>query len=73
MSEDTFEDEATGTQYYIANVKIDRDHLQDIAPELELTAGMPASVFITTTTDRTVADYLIEPIRRSFERAFREN
>lgn len=71
VSADAFSDEATRERFFLVDVKIDRAHLEEVAPELELTAGMPADVFITT-KDRTVAEYLIQPIMRSFERAFRE-
>jgi HlyD family type I secretion membrane fusion protein len=71
VSADAFSDENTRERFYLVDVKIDRAHLQEIAPELELTAGMPADVFITT-KQRTVAEYLIQPVMRSFERAFRE-
>jgi len=71
VSADAFTDEATRERYYLVDVKIDRDNLQEVAPELELTAGMPADVFIAT-RQRTVAQYLIQPVMRSFERAFRE-
>lgn len=71
VSADAFSDETTRERYYLIEVKIDRAHLDEVAPELELTAGMPADVFITT-KQRTVAEYLIQPIMRSFERAFRE-
>ena len=72
VSPDTFEDEITGARYYLADIRIDLKQLSEVAPELVLSAGMPAEVFITT-TERTLADYLIQPIRRSFERAFRES
>ena len=71
VSADAFRDEATRERFYLVDVKIDRAHLEAVAPELELTAGMPADVFITTKR-RTVAEYLIQPVVRSFERAFRE-
>jgi len=71
VSADAFTDEATRERYYLVDVKIDPDNLQEVAPELELTAGMPADVFIAT-RQRTVAQYLIQPVMRSFERAFRE-
>jgi len=71
VSADAFSDENTGERFYLVDVKIDRAHLEEVAPELELTAGMPADIFITT-KQRTVAEYLIQPIMRSFERAFRE-
>lgn len=72
VSPDAFQDEATGARYYLADIRIDRKQLLDVAPELELAAGMPVEIFITT-TERTLADYLIQPIRRSFERAFLES
>ena len=71
VSADAFSDENTRERFYLVDVKIDRAHLDEVAPELELTAGMPADVFITT-KQRTVAEYLIQPVMRSFERAFRE-
>lgn len=40
---------------------------QDIA----MTAGMPAIVFVTT-KERTLADYIIEPLTQNFRRALRE-
>ena len=71
VSADAFSDENTRERFYLVDVKIDRAHLDEVAPELKLTAGMPADVFITT-KQRTVAEYLIQPVMRSFERAFRE-
>ena len=71
VSADAFSDETTRERFYLVDVKIDRGHLNEVAPDLELTAGMPADVFITT-KQRTVAQYLIQPVMRSFERAFRE-
>jgi HlyD family secretion protein len=40
-------------------------------PEIHLAPGMPAEVFIVT-GERTALDYLIQPLRDSFHRAFRE-
>ena len=71
VSADAFSDENTRERYYLVDVRIDRAHLHAEAPELVLTAGMPADIFITT-KDRTVAQYLIQPFMRSFGRAFRE-
>lgn len=72
LSADAFQDKDTGASYFLADIKIDRDQLKEIAPDLVLAAGMPAEVFIKT-TERTLADYLIQPIKRTFERAFRES
>jgi len=71
VSADAFTDEATRERYYLVKVKIDRADMHAVAPDLVLAAGMPADVFITT-KQRTVAEYLVQPIMRSFERAFRE-
>lgn len=71
VSADAFSDEDTRERFFSVDVKIDRAHLKEVAPELVLTAGMPADIFITT-KQRTVAEYLIQPVMRSFERAFRE-
>jgi len=72
VSADAFEDKSTGARYFAVDVRIDRRHLAEVAPDLVLAAGMPADVFITT-ADRTLASYLIQPIMRTFDRAFRES
>ena len=71
ISADTMEDERSGQQYYVAKVRIDRTHLTELAPEVELTPGLPAVVFITT-GERTVLEYLLQPVMQSLERSFRE-
>ena len=72
VSADAFEDQTTNARFFLVDVKIDKDHLAEIAPDLPLTAGMPADVFITT-SERTLAEYLVEPVKRTFQRAFRES
>ena len=72
VSADAFEDKSSGARYFMADIKIDRKHLAEVAPKLTLTPGMPAEVFIST-EERTFADYLIQPLKRSFARAFRES
>jgi multidrug efflux pump subunit AcrA (membrane-fusion protein) len=52
-------------------VEIDRDQLAALEPALELTAGMPAEVYITT-GERTALDYLLGPLYDSLRRAWRE-
>lgn len=71
VSADSFEDERTGERYYQAKIKVDRDDLKREAPEIVLQAGLPAEVFITT-TERTLLDYLVEPLSPIIERSFRE-
>ena len=42
-----------------------------LAPEVALTPGMPAEVYITI-AERTMLDYLLQPVFDSLRRAFRE-
>jgi HlyD family secretion protein len=56
--------------YYRATVEIDPGQLA-LVPGVTLTPGMPAEVMIHA-GERTLAEYLIDPIRDSFRRAFRE-
>jgi HlyD family type I secretion membrane fusion protein len=72
ISPDALEDERSGQRYYAARVTVDRQRLHDIAPEIELSPGMPAEVFIET-GERTMLEYLMQPFMQSVERAFREN
>lgn len=71
VSADTLQDETTGLYYYETHVKLDREELQTIAPEIELTPGMPAEVYIAT-VERTLLEYLLQPALQTIERTFRE-
>lgn len=71
ISPDSLEDSRTGERYYAARVTVDRKRLLEIAPEIELSPGLSAEVFIET-GERTVLDYLMQPFWQSVERAFRE-
>ena len=57
--------------YYLAKVEVDRGQFVEAAPGVQLTPGMPAEVFIAT-TERTVLEYLLQPITQAFARTFRE-
>jgi HlyD family secretion protein len=72
VSADVFQDDRTGERYYTGKVLIDRDHLRSIDPTLQLTPGMPAEVFVAT-TDRTLLQYLVQPLLFTIERSFREH
>ena len=72
VSPDALEDDRSGERYYTARVTVDRQRLHEIAPEIELSPGMPAEVFIET-GERTMLEYLLQPFLQSVERAFREN
>jgi HlyD family secretion protein len=71
VSADRLTDPNNGQPYYAAQIVIDPAALHAAAPQVELLAGMPAEALILT-GERTLLDYLIEPIRRTFRRALRE-
>ncbi|SDR33843.1 HlyD family type I secretion periplasmic adaptor subunit [Pseudovibrio sp. Tun.PSC04-5.I4] len=55
---------------YKAHIQLDREKMPSYL-NFKATPGMPAEVYITT-RDRTFFDYLMEPVRDSMSRAFRE-
>jgi HlyD family secretion protein/epimerase transport system membrane fusion protein len=71
VSADRIVDQQTGIPYYLARVEVDRDHMKQVAPDVELVAGMPAEVLIVT-GERTMVEYLLEPFLDAFRRSFRE-
>jgi HlyD family type I secretion membrane fusion protein len=68
---DASADERTGAPYYQLKVRIDRETLRQIAPSASLEPGMPAEVYIAT-GERTVIDYLTQPMRLALHRSMRE-
>jgi HlyD family secretion protein len=56
---------------FIVRVKLDEKDVKAKAPNFKPTPGMPADLYIRT-GERTFFDYLMEPVMRSFSRAFRE-
>jgi HlyD family type I secretion membrane fusion protein len=72
VSADSFKDTNGRDSYYAARIEIDRDDLAATLPGLRPEAGMPAEVYIATTS-RTLFDFLAEPVRRLFARAMRES
>jgi HlyD family secretion protein/epimerase transport system membrane fusion protein len=71
VSADRFEDEATGTSYYLARIEILPGELATLGKDIQLTAGMPAEVLVVT-GKRTMLSYLVRPIRDSFGHAFHD-
>jgi membrane fusion protein, epimerase transport system len=57
--------------YYLAHIELDPKSLAEIG-NLPLTPGMPADAFIKT-RERTMLQYLLEPITDTLRRAFRES
>jgi HlyD family secretion protein/epimerase transport system membrane fusion protein len=72
VSADRLIDERSGEPYFLAKVEVDEAELQRLAPEIELTPGMPAEVMILT-GERTMLDYLVRPFIQSITRSFRES
>ena len=70
ISADSFEDERTGTSYYIARVELDTEQTQEVAA-LDLLPGMPADLFVNT-GERTALSYLTQPIQARLARTFIE-
>lgn len=71
VSADSFEDEATGEQYYKARVKVTDEGRKDMTERMKLLSGMPAEVMIRT-GERTFASYIAKPISDMLSRAMRE-
>lgn len=56
--------------YYLVQIMVKKEDLQE-AGDLELTPGMPVDAFIRT-TERTMIEYLSQPITDRLQHAFRE-
>jgi len=70
VSADAIFDERTRTSHYRAHVAIDDDQLARLKG-IALTPGMPVEVMILV-GERTFWQYITQPLRDSFARAFRE-
>ena len=71
VSADAFHDERAGESYFSARVKVDPAVLAAEAPDIRLSPGMPAEIYIRT-VERTLLEYLAQPILQVAERTFRE-
>lgn len=72
VSADSFEDEATGQEYYKARLRVTEEGQKDMTEQMRLLSGMPAEVMIRT-GDRTFASYIAKPITDMLARALRED
>jgi len=70
VSADRLVDKADNSSYSIARVTVTPQALQE-AGDLRLQAGMPAEVFVKTSS-RTALQYLLDPIVGFTQRAMRE-
>jgi HlyD family type I secretion membrane fusion protein len=71
ISADRLVDKATNAGYYTAHIRVTPEALRE-AGGLRLQAGMPAEVFIQTTS-RSALEYLLDPITGFLQRSMREH
>lgn len=71
LSPDAFTDEQTGTTFYRVEISLSEEEAAKLSGEQVLVPGMPVSAFIRT-QDRTPAAYLLSPVTRYFDKAFRD-
>lgn len=71
VSADSFTDEKSGMQYYMANVELSQESAEKLG-DLKLIPGMPAEVLINIGS-RTLFEYLMQPITDAFARSFIED
>lgn len=71
LSADKITDERTGQAYYEAKIELTPESYTKLG-DMELLPGMPAEVLINT-GERTVFEYLMQPITNAFARAFIED
>lgn len=71
ISPDTISDKDNGDSYYIIRLRTDQNYLEKNGKQLNIIAGMTASVDILT-GKKTVLDYLLKPILKVQERALKE-
>ena len=72
LSADQLVDARTGAPHYIAQVAVDAASLAQAGGRVRLQPGMRAEVFVKT-GERTVIDYLLEPVAATLRRALREH
>jgi HlyD family type I secretion membrane fusion protein len=71
VSADRLIDERTGEPYFLAKIRVDQAELQKLK-QVRVTPGMPAEVMLMT-GEHTLLDYVLAPMRDSFNRGLREN
>lgn len=71
ISPDSLIDQTTGMAYYLARVKVSEEGMNNLG-DLKLLPGMPADVLIKM-GERTVFQYLVQPINDAFARSFNED
>ncbi len=70
ISQDRLMDEATKQPYFLALIKVDTAHIPEEFRS-KLTPGLNAEIILPT-GERTVLAYLIDPLRETLRKTFRE-
>ena len=70
VSADVAQDQKTAAIYYVVRIALPKDEVARL-DGLKLVPGMPVEAFIQTNS-RTVASYLVKPLRDQISKAFRE-
>lgn len=71
VSADRLVDDLSGQPFYQATIEVPEPEITKLGEGQRLTAGMPADVIIVA-GERTMLQYLLHPIKRSFRRAWQE-
>ncbi len=71
ISADSLIDEVTGMAYFLARIRVTPESYKKLG-DLQLTPGMPADAIIKT-GERTVFEYLVQPVSNAIARSFIED
>jgi HlyD family secretion protein len=71
VSADSRTDERTKMPYYDARIEVDRRELERLR-HVHLYPGMPVQAMVVT-GERTLLEYLVQPLHDCITRAFRED
>jgi HlyD family secretion protein len=72
ISADSLIDEVTRQPYFLARIKVPDEEMDKLGKNVRITPGMPVEVLITT-GERTMLEYLTQPILGSLRRTFKES
>lgn len=72
VSADILENQKSGELYYLARIEVNEIELSRLESTKVVQPGMPADVMIKT-GERTLFDYMVEPLLANFRKALRES
>ncbi len=71
ISPNTIVDERSGASYYEVEVQLPENELSKLPENASIVPGMPVDVFLRT-EDKSPIAYIVQPLGRYFERAFKD-